>query len=130
MAKNNQWVIWLIGLAVLAIAMGWVAIPNFGGNNNNNDVTDLYPSSMKTTVTLYTGDALATSPTNANVSYFIFDSNGKYLKEGTTSAGTASFTVPTGGNFKYIVYDDTSACLLYTSPSPRDLSTSRMPSSA
>ena len=25
---------------------------------------------------------------------------------------------------------DTNACLLYTSPSPRDLSTSRMPSSA
>ena len=28
------------------------------------------------------------------------------------------------------VYDDANACLLYTSPSPRDLSTSRMPSSA
>ena len=28
------------------------------------------------------------------------------------------------------ILDDTYACLLYTSPSPRDLSTSRMPSSA
>ena len=27
-------------------------------------------------------------------------------------------------------WDDTHTCLLYTSPSPRDLSTSRMPSSA
>ena len=29
-----------------------------------------------------------------------------------------------------IAYRDTGTCLLYTSPSPRDLSTSRMPSSA
>ena len=29
-----------------------------------------------------------------------------------------------------IIMDDTMICLLYTSPSPRDLSTSRMPSSA
>ena len=29
-----------------------------------------------------------------------------------------------------LVTEDSSACLLYTSPSPRDLSTSRMPSSA
>ena len=29
-----------------------------------------------------------------------------------------------------IAYDHSKACLLYTSPSPRDLSTSRMPSSA
>ena len=28
------------------------------------------------------------------------------------------------------VYEETGTCLLYTSPSPRDLSTSRMPSSA
>ena len=34
-------------------------------------------------------------------------------------------------NFEVIYYDDESkGCLLYTSPSPRDLSTSRMPSSA
>ena len=29
-----------------------------------------------------------------------------------------------------VILDQTSSCLLYTSPSPRDLSTSRMPSSA
>ena len=32
--------------------------------------------------------------------------------------------------FKEAFYDNSSGCLLYTSPSPRDLSTSRMPSSA
>jgi len=33
-----------------------------------------------------------------------------------------------GGQIKYTIPKE--ACLLYTSPSPRDLSTSRMPSSA
>ena len=33
-------------------------------------------------------------------------------------------------NFPVVFHDESNACLLYTSPSPRDLSTSRMPSSA
>ena len=47
------------------------------------------------------------------------------LKDGSTSAGEESLEV---GLFRQdeIPWD----CLLYTSPSPRDLSTSRMPSSA
>ena len=36
----------------------------------------------------------------------------------------------TVSNLDIVVDDDVSFCLLYTSPSPRDLSTSRMPSSA
>ena len=35
-----------------------------------------------------------------------------------------------GENLKGDEYIDAEGCLLYTSPSPRDLSTSRMPSSA
>ena len=35
-----------------------------------------------------------------------------------------------GLHLKIPLIDQISACLLYTSPSPRDLSTSRMPSSA
>ena len=38
--------------------------------------------------------------------------------------------VETPGVSVKIPFIQTSACLLYTSPSPRDLSTSRMPSSA
>ena len=34
------------------------------------------------------------------------------------------------GNVRLALGDPSGACLLYTSPSPRDLSTSRMPSSA
>ena len=40
---------------------------------------------------------------------------------------------PTGGVIEQLLVrdgDQVTACLLYTSPSPRDLSTSRMPSSA
>ena len=33
-------------------------------------------------------------------------------------------------SYKYPIFDKLTTCLLYTSPSPRDLSTSRMPSSA
>ena len=54
---------------------------------------------------------------------FIFDAgiSGQITnyKEGNTKVNAKN------ANFEYIV-----ACLLYTSPSPRDLSTSRMPSSA
>ena len=35
-----------------------------------------------------------------------------------------------GFDHSYVTYQDGNTCLLYTSPSPRDLSTSRMPSSA
>ena len=37
---------------------------------------------------------------------------------------------PTQHKFKYLSSNTLYTCLLYTSPSPRDLSTSRMPSSA
>ena len=39
-------------------------------------------------------------------------------------------TVKKIGYDKTEKYEDADCCLLYTSPSPRDLSTSRMPSSA
>ena len=35
-----------------------------------------------------------------------------------------------GQKHQYVSVDTSDSCLLYTSPSPRDLSTSRMPSSA
>ena len=44
-------------------------------------------------------------------------------------AGHPAYRV-TGGSVRYRGQDLFELCLLYTSPSPRDLSTSRMPSSA
>ena len=54
-------------------------------------------------------------------------SGGNYNTVIGDEAGTA---LTTGDNNVAIGYQALSTCLLYTSPSPRDLSTSRMPSSA
>jgi len=48
----------------------------------------------------------------------------------TIAEPEAFFTVDVVGEPVVVVRDNTGTCLLYTSPSPRDLSTSRMPSSA
>ena len=48
----------------------------------------------------------------------------------TAKAAAVSKGVPLYEHFANLFGNDTYACLLYTSPSPRDLSTSRMPSSA
>ena len=55
--------------------------------------------------------------------------------DGTAGVITASSFSGSGGNLSFTGADISAAtasftCLLYTSPSPRDLSTSRMPSSA
>ena len=105
MANNNQVFMWLAIGVVVSLAFGWIQMPEMF-SSSSDDVDNLYPSDLKTTVTLNTGDELATSATNANVTYYVFDSGGNYLKEGTTSAGTASFTVPTGGNYDVLVHDD------------------------
>ena len=51
-----------------------------------------------------------------------------------TTAAAAEEAAPSGpdGVYKMAIFSDPQSnnCLLYTSPSPRDLSTSRMPSSA
>lgn len=102
MANNNTLMVLLLVVAgVFAYNQGWL---NFGGQG---DVADNLPSDLKTTITLNTGDELATSATNANVSYYVFSSDGAYLREGTTSAGTASFDVPVNGNYALILYADT-----------------------
>jgi len=104
MAKSNMW-IWAAVAVVVFLVYQSGALGDIMPSKDTG-VADLYPSDLKTTITLNTGDELATSATNANVSYYVFNSAGKYLKEGTTSAGTASFTVPSGGNYKILVYDD------------------------
>ena len=54
--------------------------------------------------------------------------NGRAPVSGFILQDSSSTTVRQNSDFTLTTLDDT--CLLYTSPSPRDLSTSRMPSSA
>ena len=108
MAKNNA-ILWIVGIAAVLLITGVFELPDFGGNGDDG-IDDRYPSTMKTSITLNTGDKLASSATDANVSYFVFDDSGNYLKEGTTSSGTATFNVPAGiSDYQILVYDDTSA---------------------
>ena len=66
------------------------------------------------------------------ISCVAFGKNGefaeKYLKQGTKIAATGR--IQTGSYTNRDGQKVYTTCLLYTSPSPRDLSTSRMPSSA
>ena len=61
--------------------------------------------------------------------YYIYHIPGK--KIGVTRNLNTRVTITQGYSpDEYEVLDQSDDCLLYTSPSPRDLSTSRMPSSA
>ena len=58
---------------------------------------------------------------------------GRYLKDKVYKTHSPSMDIQVSSNFErllYHIYKKPNICLLYTSPSPRDLSTSRMPSSA
>ena len=61
--------------------------------------------------------------------YYLYDSvkNGASILPSSSASYTSSST-PMSDEAFALMMDD--ICLLYTSPSPRDLSTSRMPSSA
>jgi hypothetical protein len=106
MAKDNKVFIWILVGVIALLAFGVINLPLGGNNNAGDDADDLYPSTLTTTITLNTGDALATSATQATVKYYVFTASGNFLKEGTTSSGTASFSVPTSGDYKIVAYYD------------------------
>ena len=54
----------------------------------------------------------------------------RYLDEGTIDQETSSRMVNKDFIFNNKLFTDSNICLLYTSPSPRDATLSRMPSSA
>jgi len=104
MANNQLLTYALIGIGIYFV----VSSGALGGlfSSKTETVTDLYPSDLKTTITLNTQDKLATSPTDVTTDYFVFTSGGAFLSNGQTSSGTDSFTVPTGGNYKIIAFLD------------------------
>ena len=84
---------------------------------------------------------LAQRVSDLNIRYFVWV-EGSTERTGSAGSLTCSIGPGGGGCFGFGTWEDTSdyettiwdldtfTCLLYTSPSPRDLSTSRMPSSA
>lgn len=105
---SNAWIwIVLIAVGVVLYTNGSLnGILGGGASTPTPDKTILYPSTLETTITLNTKDALATTDTNANVSYYVFKSDGSFLKSGTTATGTASFTVNYIGDYEILAYSD------------------------
>ena len=81
---------------------------------------------------IYAGNAFATVKTNDTKKCVTIRPTS--FEPCESSGGTATIEKGEAGeefsNTKFIKREEIKSCLLYTSPSPRDLSTSRMPSSA
>jgi len=108
MAKNTGMIVILvaIGLIVL-VGQGYIDLGGLMGGREGVSQGEAFPSDLETTITLNTKDALATTDTDATVSYYVFKSNGEFVKSGTTSSGTASFTVNWAGDYEVLAYYDT-----------------------
>ena len=63
-----------------------------------------------------------------NVANYLINQNESHRAAIETMVSSKMVTI--AGEVKTDLMNNTDSCLLYTSPSPRDLSTSRMPSSA
>ena len=86
-----------------------------------------------TALSLLSGFAVITLAEEAMPPALYFDSNGIGTDIAASLSQRPSFGVGrinSGDDYAINMIRRTSPCLLYTSPSPRDLSTSRMPSSA
>lgn len=108
MAKNDT----LLVIVIIAVAGFFLinsGVIDLGGNGNDGNSDNLAPSDLKTSVTLNTRDALATTDTNADVDYFVFKKSGEFYKSGSTSSGSDSFDVQYGGTYELVAYDDDDA---------------------
>ena len=98
---------------------------NFNGNDSFTYTltdTDGDTSTATVTITVNVVDDLSSADDALTVDEDSANNAGTVAtNDSTTSGGTLTYAAGTG---------PTNGCLLYTSPSPRDLSTSRMPSSA
>ena len=102
----------------VSIASSCTATTFYGSGANLTGITALSGSTNNTIVTVTGANAIQGE---ANLTF-----------DGTQLSVTGSATPPVyiGGANPGIKFEDTNACLLYTSPSPRDGCRSRMPSSA
>ena len=108
MAKNQTQTIW-IAIAVVAVVLVATGTINLGGILGDRDTTPDFgvPADHLVEITLNTGDKLATATTAANVSYYIFTSDGTYLLGGETGgAGSDEISLPVNTNYQIIMYRD------------------------
>jgi hypothetical protein len=104
---NTTW-IWIVGLVIVAVLIGSGTI-NLGflqGTTPTPAKTTIYPSTLQTTLTLNTKDALSSSDINANVSFYVFDKAGNFVTSGTTAAGTASVVLNYLGDYNLLAFSD------------------------
>lgn len=123
--KTTIFVIAAIILVLVGMQQGWF---NGSGSSNNTNVNPSanVPSTLGVTVTLNTRDALSATGKNANVSYYIFDKDGKYYKEGSTAAGTADVTLNALESYKILTFAATTYAPIvtdYTVPSGKNSDT-------
>jgi hypothetical protein len=108
--KNKNMWIWVVVIGVVVLfATGVIKLPS-SGTETPQLTTPTAPSDLKCTLTLYTRDALATSTTPINVSYFLFNGGNNLKSSGSTSGtdGSATITMNWGSTYKILAYYDES----------------------
>jgi hypothetical protein len=100
------WIVVIVGIVLLINAQPAFLSNLLGKDSTSTDGSSVPPADKQQTITLNTKNALSTSDINANVSYYVFSDDGKFVKSGTTATGTASFTVNYGASYKILAYTD------------------------
>jgi len=100
-ALSTGVILLLVAVAVFAYATDLGGIKTFLTPDEEVEVpVGRCPSSGLTEVTINAQEALASSATDAEVTYYIYD-NSVLIKEGSTTAGTVSFDIECGANKRY-----------------------------
>jgi hypothetical protein len=115
-----MWIAIALVVAYVANFNGFQGTVNgwFGGSDKVNPqqtlVTDTCPTDGITTYTLNVQDALASTATNVNAEYYVFNGN-KLIKEGTTGTdGTVNIDVACGKDYKLLLLNTTNALGYYS----------------
>lgn len=116
MAKNNnQILIWIAVIVAAFLLLGGTKLFNGGTSTTPTLTTPTAPSDLKCSLTLYTRDALATSTTPVNVSYYLFNGGNLLKASGSTtgSDSSATITLNWGESYKILAYLDTGSSADY-----------------
>ena len=104
MARNNA-IVWIV-IIVAALLLYQGGFFNSLLGKGSKEVSEQYPSDLKQSLTINTKDALASTDTDADVSYYLFDDKGAWVKSGATVNGTATIDINYGKEYTIIAYSD------------------------